>query len=469
MKERKEMVTNMKNLFNMEAEKTILHMFTVHDKEFYKHSDKIVSELFYKKVHQKIYEAICKIYRSGQKPDAILLDEELKNEYSYTEAGGIDFLDTIIDHLPASSNIDSHAKILKDKATVRKLIQMATNVIGESQNGEKEPSEIINEAERVIAGINFQKSTHTSVHAMTAAEEAFKDIMDRAELVRQGIKPDLGMRTGIKTIDDLIIGLKPSDYLILGGGSSIGKTVTVVQMLHQIAITDKNPTIFFSMEMSRKKILQRMYCFDTQINFDSIKKGTFNSHADRILSDSMVKISQSPFFINDKALTIEEIRADIRKIQNETGEKVKMVIVDHMEKVKIPSEMLSMPTVVQVTYIARELKNISNDFNCAVMVLCQFNKEVDKTMLKRPNNSHIKNASAIVEESDIIILMSRLGHHYKNIEELGGVTIFDCTKNRDGSTGEGYQFFEADIQRFRSTRKQELEDYHKGVEKIKKG
>lgn len=392
----------------------------------------ISSESFYNEAHRVIYETCLNLNNKGIPVDIITLAEELKKNDILEFIGGTYYLTEINAKTPTAANVEHHARIVREKHLKRRLIDSAGTIL---ENGYDESSDIENEidnAQRMffeIAEMNIKKD---AVDFRQLMKETLKQIHQLKNRDHDGLS---GIPSGFIELDNMLGGFQRSDFIIIAGRPSMGKTALALSMARNIAVEYKKTVAFFSIEMKNTQLAIRLISAEAKIDQHKIRTGKISQQDEHKIVNALNRITEAPFIIDDSAvLTISEMRAKCRRLKSEKN--IDAVFVDYLQLIQSPK---SESREREISIISQSMKSIAKELNIPVIALAQLNRSVESRTDKKPMLSDLRESGSIEQDADVVLFVNRPDFYNKgdeaahNSEESIGEIIIG--KQRNGPTG----------------------------------
>lgn len=412
---------------NLEAEMAVLGSMML-DREAIGHAIELLNgSCFYRDANKKIYSAITKLYDENKAVDLITLTEELKKTNSIDEVGGPAYITSIVSSVPTSANIIHYAKIVKEKMLLRNLINAATTIASDCYNADEEVDTIVDKAEQTIFDIASKKIESRFV----PLREVIKSSIETIDNLYQRKENITGIATGFRDLDMKTAGLQRSDLIVIAGRPSMGKSALASCMAEHIGVVEKIPVAFFSLEMSKEQLVQRMLCSHARVDAHKVRTG-FLSQADwpRLVS-AAGKLSEAPIYIDDSpGITVMELRAKARRMKAQFD--IKVIILDYLQLMQGPAR--SENRQQEISEISRSLKALARELNVPLISISQLSRAVEQRSDHRPQLSDLRESGAIEQDADLVILLLR-EEYYNPTEENKGVAEVIIAKQRNGPIG----------------------------------
>ncbi|RKY39879.1 MAG: replicative DNA helicase [Candidatus Omnitrophota bacterium] len=412
---------------NIEAEMSVLGAMLL-DKEAIPQAIEILKEdYFYQEKHRRIFSAIVSLFEQGKAVDLITLKEELKKRKWLKEVGGVSYLTTLTNVVPSSANIEEYAHIVKEKALLRGLISASTQIIKESYDSSQDPDLLLDRAERAIFNV-VQYRVESKVFSFN---QLIKDSIETIDRLYQNKANITGIPSGFRELDVMTAGLQPSDLIIIAGRPSMGKSAFACSIAESVGLVHKFPLVFFSLEMSRQQLVQRMLCSCARIDAHKVRTG-FLSHSDwPVLINAASKLSEAPIFVDDTpGISVLELRAKARRLKARYN--IQMVIVDYLQLMQGPAKAENRQQ--EISEISRSLKALARELNIPVIAISQLSRAVEARTSHRPQLSDLRESGAIEQDADLVLLLLR-EEYYNPTEENKGIAEVIIGKQRNGPVG----------------------------------
>ena len=425
---------------NLEAEKCVLGAMLIDDEAIGCALEILTASWFYQENHRIIYSAILDLYNDRKNVDLITLSDKLKNDNSLETVGGVPYLSQIIDMVPTSANVEHYAQIVREKGILRKLIKNATHIVNDCYESKQGVAEVLDTAEQLIFEISDLKHRQQSVHI----KELVKASIEKIDSLYQRKEHITGLATGYADFDNMTSGLQPSDLIILAGRPSMGKSAFAASILEYIGITLKMPVAFFSLEMSKEQLVQRMLCSQARVDAHKVRSG-FLSPADwPKLTAAAGKLSSSSIFIDDTpAISALELRAKARRLKSHSD--IQLVVVDYLQLMRGTHKVDSRQQ--EISEISRSIKSLARELKVPIIALSQLSRAVENRQDHRPQLSDLRESGAIEQDADLVVLLMR-EEYYNPTEENKGIAEIIVAKQRNGPVGSVKLTFIKEYMRF---------------------
>jgi len=437
---------------NLEAEQSLLGCLLIDKDSIVKIADSVIPDDFYKPAHQNIFGTILDLFERHDPIDILSVGNRLEERGQLQQVGGRAYLVELSNAVATAGHIAHYGEIVQKKATLRRLINAASNITQLGFEEEEEIDATLDEAERALFQVSEKYNKNTFVSIRSVLDDAFERI---DELHRDKGKLR-GVPTGYTALDQILAGFQKSDLIILAARPSCGKTSFALDMARHIGVNAKVPTAFFSLEMSKEQLVDRMICAQANVDLWKLRTGRLSDKADDFprIADALGQLSEAPIFIDDSAtLNIMQLRTKARRLKAEHG--LGMIMVDYLQLMESRNKRSQDNRVQEVAEISRGLKQIAKELDIPVLALAQLSRAVELTKPAIPKLSHLRDSGSIEQDADVVMFIYRkaadknyreedLAPEEKNIAEI------HIAKHRNGPTGMVRLFFEATRASFRN-------------------
>jgi replicative DNA helicase len=414
---------------NLEAEESILSAVLIDNDTLLDVLEVLTPEDFYKSAHQKIFAAVTELFSRNEPVDLVTLSNILRTQNRLEEIGGATYLARLVDTVPLAVNAQHYAKIVHDKASLRRLIDKSNKIARRCFEDSDDVDNIIDFAESSIFEIAENKIKQSFYHIGKVIE----DNIDALE-ERQGSKALVtGVATGFTKIDELTAGFQQSDLIILAGRPGMGKTAFALNIAQHAAVDTNIPVALFSLEMSKEQLSMRMLSSEAQIDSTKMRRGFISQNDWMKITDAAGVLSEAPIFIDDSPdITALEIRAKSRRLKMDKN--IGLIIVDYVKIMKGSASVERRD--LEISEIYRSLKALAKELAIPVVALSQLNRELEKRSDKRPQLSDLRESGALEQDADVVAFIYRdeLYNKDENNPKKGTAEII-IAKQRNGPTG----------------------------------
>ncbi|MFQ3573870.1 MAG: replicative DNA helicase [Thermodesulfovibrionales bacterium] len=412
---------------NLEAEQFVLGAILLDNEALFKANEIIRPDDFYRDSHRRIYNSMISLSSRGEPIDIITLTEELRKNNDLEDAGGLAYLTNLAAIIPTSANVRHHARIVRERAILRSIIQTAHLISEKAYNATSDADDVLDYAERLIFDIGDKRTNNTFANL----KDIVKDTLKTIETLINKRSNVTGIPTGFKDLDDITAGFQPGDLIIIGGRPSMGKTAFALNIAQHSAINTRLPSAIFSLEMSKEQLAMRMLCSEASVDYTKLRKGFLNQTELKRIIRAASTVSESPIFIDDTpAISVMEIRAKARRLKTEQ-KGLGIIVIDYLQLMKGRSDAERREQ--EISEISRSLKALAKELKVPVVALSQLNRRVEYTQEKRPNLGDLRESGAIEQDADVIIFLYRDEVYNKKTPDKGVAEII-IAKQRNGPT-----------------------------------
>lgn len=392
---------------------------------------------FYRETHRSIFYAMIQLFEKNEPIDLITLTNQLKGTGRLDAIGGSAYLSSLVDGIPTAANITYYARIVKEKAILRRLISTATEIVSRGYENEGDVEELLDHAERTIFQITESQIKPSFFRLKSILKESFKTI----EKLYESREIVTGVPSGFTEIDKLTSGFQPSDLIIVAGRPSMGKTAFCLNIAQYVAIEKNIPVALFSLEMSKEQLALRMLCSVARVDAHRVRGGFLGETDWPKLTRAAGVLSDAPVFIDDSpALSVLEMRAKARRIMAE--HKLGLVMVDYLQLMRGRGLSSRGRPVIEsreqeISDISRSLKALAKELHIPVIALSQLNRRVEERQNKRPQLADLRESGAIEQDADLIAFIYRDEVYNRSDDnQHKGIAEVIIGKQRNGPVGE---------------------------------
>lgn len=425
---------------NLEAEESVVGGILLNPEALSKVLDIVKPDDFYKNAHRRLYEIMLSLYSKGEVIDTVLLIEELKKKGMIGEIGGEETVFEILNAVPTSANIESYAKIVKEKATLRRVINIGTEIVEMAYDGHDEVEQILDKAENKIFQISQDKEKKEVVSVKDLIDKEF----ERLEKVYQNKGDVTGIAAGFKEFDNMTSGFHPSDLVIIAARPSMGKTSFALNVALTSALKQKKGVLVFSLEMSESQIFQRFISIEAQVPLKKIRTGFLDSEEWTKIGLATGRLAEAPIYIADiPNVSVLEIRAIARRLKAEN--KLEMILIDYLQLIQGTNSGDSRNQ--QISDISRSLKGLARELDVPVIALSQLSRGPEQRADRRPMLSDLRDSGAIEQDADMVVFLYR-DDYYNEDSEHKNLSELIIGKQRNGPVGTVFLRFFKELTKF---------------------
>jgi len=402
---------------------------------------------FYREAHRKIFTTIVKLYDKNKPIDIVTLVEELRNSNMLEDVGGPSYITSIASSVPTAANISHYARIVREKAILRNLISTATQIVSESYDNITPVDKLLDKAERMIFDITMEKVEDK----FASIKDVIKSTIETIDNLYQRKENITGVATGFHDLDVMTAGFQKSDLIIIAGRPSMGKSALVSSITEHIGVVEKIPLVFFSLEMSKEQLVQRMLCSHARVDAHKVRSGFLSQSDWPKLVSAAGKLSESPIYIDDTpGASVLEIRAKARRFKAQYD--IGLIVVDYLQLMQGP--MGSENRQQEISEISRSLKALARELSVPLIAVSQLSRAVEQRADHRPQLSDLRESGAIEQDADVVALLLR-EEYYNPTDENKGVAELIMAKQRNGPVGTVRLAFISEYTRFQDLAKEE--------------
>ncbi len=411
-----------------EAEKSVLGAAMLSKDALFDVMEVVKPVDFYDENHKEIYQAMIDLSRKNAPVDALTVAEELKKRNSLEMVGGRAYIASLSSMTPTTSNAMEYGRIVAEKASVRRLIETADDIVNRGYDGGMDANQMLDYAERGIFEISQSRQKGQYSHIRDVLVENLA-IIDRAEQMQGGLT---GITTGFAKLDEYTSGMQKSDLIILAARPAMGKTAFALSLARNAAVRGKASVMIFSMEMAKEQLTQRLLSMESKVELQTLKTGRLERRDWDDLNVALDTLSSSNIHIDDTAgISIMEMKSKCRRLKAEAG--LDLVIIDYLQLMNPEGKADS--RTQEISVISRNLKLLARELDCPVLVLSQLSRAPEQRTDHRPMLSDLRESGSIEQDADIVIFLYRDEYYHKETTEKPGECEVILAKHRSGPTG----------------------------------
>lgn len=427
---------------NIEAEQSVLGAVILDNDALTRVIEILTPDDFYKESHRRLFNAMRELFDKNEPIDIVTLTDYLRKNNQLDSIGGLSYLSNLANSVPTSANIRHHAKIVREKALLRSLIQTTTRIATRVYEESPDADDMVDYAEQMIFDIASKRINASFVGLKDVIKDTFKMI----EHLYNKKEAITGVPSGFADIDEMTSGFQPGDLIIIGGRPGMGKTAFALNIAQHVGIKLKEPVAVFSLEMSKEQLALRMLCAESMVDSSLVRKGYISKQDWPKLTNAAGRLAEAPVFIDDSsAITVLEVRAKARRLKMEHGA-LSLVVVDYLQLMRSRGNFERREQ--EISEISRSLKALAKELKVPVIALSQLNRAVEQRGEKKPTLADLRESGAIEQDADVIIFLYRDEIYNKNNPSNKGKAEAIIAKQRNGPTGIVNLTFLADSTRF---------------------
>lgn len=425
---------------NVEAEQAVLGAMMLDHNAVIAAMEKLTPNDFYREVHRTIFEAMEHLHHENKEIDVITLPEELRRMKKLDDIGGIEYILSLPNLVATAANIEYHANIVAEKALARNLITTCTDLTAAAYDGEKEPEDLLDDAERKILQLSENKNRGDFSPVGAVVEET----LDKITKLYENKAGLTGLPTGFRDLDRMTSGLQPSDLILVAARPSMGKTAFTLNIAQNVGVRQHKTVAFFSLEMSQEQLVQRILCQISHIDSQKLRTGQLNSDEEWTrLTDACDKLYQAPIYIDDTpGISVAEMRSKARRLKSEHG--LDLIVVDYLQLMQGRNAESRQQ---EISEISRSLKALARELKVPLIALSQLSRSVESRQDKRPMLSDLRESGALEQDADIVSFLYREDYYDKETENQH-ITEVILAKHRNGPVGSIKLYFKGEYTLF---------------------
>lgn len=419
---------------SVEAEQSVLGGLLLENSAWDRIADVVVGEDFYRHEHRIIFRTITALINENRPADVITVQEFLERSDETEAAGGFNYLISLAQNTPSAANIRRYAEIVRERAIMRRLAEVGTEIARNAYNPEgRDAAQLLDEAENKV--FQIAESTAKSKQGFLQLPDLLQEVVERIDMLYARDNPDevTGIATGFVDLDKKTSGLQPGDLIIVAGRPSMGKTAFSLNIAEHVAVEGKLPVAVFSMEMGGAQLVMRMLGSVGRLDQHVLKTGKLQDEHWGRLNEAVIKLSDAPMFIDETAgLTALELRARARRLARQFNGRLGLIVIDYLQLME--SSGRTDNRAAALGEISRSLKSLAKELQVPIIALSQLSRSVEQRTDKRPMMSDLRESGAIEQDADLIMFMYR-DEYYNPESQMKGLAECIIGKHRNGPVG----------------------------------
>ncbi len=431
---------------SVEAEQSVLGGLLLDNTAWDKIADMIGESDFYRADHRLIYRHVSKLVGNSRPADVITVSESLESTRELEGVGGLAYLGALAQNTPTAANIRRYAEIVRERAVMRKLAEVGTEIAETAYNPMgKEAGQLLDEAESKVFAISEEGAR--GKQGFMDMQPLLTQVVERIDMLYNRDNPSdvTGVPTGFTDLDRMTSGLQPGDLVIVAGRPSMGKTSLALNMAEHVALESGLPVGVFSMEMGASQLVMRMLGSVGKLDQHKVRTGRLADEDWRKLTDAVGRLNDAPIHIDETAaLNSLELRARARRLHRQYG-KLGLIVVDYLQLMSASSHGENRAT--EISEISRGLKALAKELNVPVVALSQLNRSLEQRPNKRPVMSDLRESGAIEQDADLILFIYRDEVYNQDSPDKGKAEVI-IGKQRNGPIGTVTLVFQGEYTRF---------------------
>ena len=434
---------------NIEAEQAVLGAMLIDKEAIAKATEVLSADDFYREAHRVIFSAMLELYNKNEAVDMVTVTEILKRDNKLEDIGGIAYITSLANVVLTAANVKYHADIVAEKSVLRQLVRVSTEIAAMGYEANEDVGTLLDTAEsRILEISNRKKKTD-----FTAINDVLMDSVQSIESLLQNKGGLTGLPAGFADLDKLTSGLHPSDFIILAARPSMGKTALALNIVQNVALRahkviggEPRSVAFFSLEMSKEQLVNRMLCAEAGIDSQRLRVGEMHDEDWTHLWDACDTMSRAKIYIDDTAgITAMDMRSRARRLKAEHG--LDLIVVDYLQLMQGSGKRNNSGDRQQeVSEISRSLKALARELDVPVLALSQLSRSVESRQVKRPMLSDLRESGSLEQDADIVAFLYR--EDYYNPETENKQTELIIAKHRNGPVDTVNLFFQKQFTKF---------------------
>lgn len=434
---------------NIEAEQAVLGAMLIDKEAIAKATEVLSADDFYREAHRVIFSAMLELYNKNEAVDMVTVTEILKRDNKLEDIGGIAYITSLANVVLTAANVKYHADIVAEKSVLRQLVRVSTEIAAMGYEANDDVGTLLDTAESRILEISNRKKKAD----FTPINDILMDSVQSIESLLQNKGGLTGIPAGFADLDKLTSGLHPSDFIILAARPSMGKTALALNIVQNVALRahkaiggEPRSVAFFSLEMSKEQLVNRMLCAEAGIDSQRLRVGEMHDEDWTHLWDACDTMSRAKIYIDDTAgITAMEMRSRARRLKAEHG--LDLIVVDYLQLMQGSGKRNNSGDRQQeVSEISRSLKALARELDVPVLALSQLSRSVESRQVKRPMLSDLRESGSLEQDADIVAFLYR--EDYYNPETENKHTELIIAKHRNGPVDTVNLFFQKQFTKF---------------------
>ena len=397
-------------------------------------------EDFYRPAHQAIAQAMITLVQSNEPIDTVTLTEQMSREGTLEKSGGVTYISSLLDAVVSTTTLEHHAHLISQKALMRRMIYASSEIASSGYDASVVPSEFIEEAERVLFSVlDSQARAGTQ-----PIRDVLKTTIDKVQKLYERKEGLTGVTTGFKGLDNLTLGMQPSDLVILAARPAMGKTTFALNLACNAALQSDAAVAIFSLEMASDQLVMRLLAAESRVDLKALRSGQLNDSDWPKLANAAQRLAAARIYIDETpAISPLDLRARCRRLALEKN--LDLIVIDYLQLMSAGKRIESREQ--QISEISRSLKALAKELHVPIIALSQLNRGLESRTDKRPLLSDLRESGAIEQDADLIMFIYR-DEVYNQETEAQGIGEIILGKHRNGPTGTVKTRFFKEITRF---------------------
>jgi replicative DNA helicase len=433
--------------YSLQAEVSVLGGLLIDPESMVRIEDVVDDSMFYREAHRILFRAMRHLHEKRGGIDVVTVADHLTGTAELERAGGVEYLAELLDAVPTAANIQYHAELVRDKALLRRLVDVSTGIIRDVyEPGDRSVDELVDQAEARIFQVAESHDRGGFIWIKDLLWEAFENI-ERLQKSDTGLT---GVPSGFQGLDRKTTGFQSGDLVIVAARPAMGKTSWVLNVAQNAAIEHKVPVAIFSLEMSKEQLVQRLLCSEARVDALKLRTGRLSPSDYQRIGTAGAKLNTAPIWIDDApGATVLEMRAKARRLKAEAG--LGLLVVDYLQLMQGTGRLESRQQ--EVSQISRGLKALARELQVPLVALSQLSRGPEQRTDHRPQLSDLRDSGSIEQDADVVMFLYRPEYYSsdgldKDGNSLEGKSELIVGKQRNGPTGTVNLYFHKTYTRF---------------------
>jgi replicative DNA helicase len=394
----------------------------------------------YRPAHQIVHEVILDLYGRGEPADAVTVAAELTRRGEVARVGGADYLHTLIASVPTAANAGYYARIVRERAILRRLVEVGTRIVQLGYAGDGDPDELVDQAQAEVYAVTDRRVSEDYL----PLSEIMPGALDEIEAIGSRGGGMTGVPTGFADLDALTNGLHPGQMIVIAARPALGKSTLALDLARAASVRHGMASVIFSLEMSRNEITMRLLSAEARVPLHTMRTGQLSDDDWTRLARRMSEVADAPLFIDDSPnMSLMEIRSKCRRLKQRHD--LRMVIIDYLQLMSSPRRVENRQQ--EVSEMSRSLKLLAKELDVPVVAVSQLNRGPEQRTDKRPMLSDLRESGSIEQDSDMVILLHREDAYERESPRAGEADLV-VAKHRNGPTATVTVAFQGHYSRF---------------------
>lgn len=429
---------------NVDAEMSLIGAVLINEDVLADVTEVLTARDFYDKRHAMIFEGMVRLFEHHKPVDLLTLTDELKKKKQLEEVGGTAYLTELTNYVPTAAHAVTYAEMVAQSAVRRRLIKASSDIAELGYDEDFNVQELLEKAESELFSVSDQNVRQD----LASLEQILLENFDRLEELHRNKGQLRGMKTGYRDLDNMTAGLQRSDLIILAARPAMGKTTLVTNLAYNIATLNKQSVLFFSLEMSKEQLIDRMLADVSGVDAWNIRTGNLSDEDFAKLSEASGEMAEAPIFIDDTpGMTVLEMRTKARRAAHNAP--LGLIVIDYLQLMSSSSSRNDGNRVQEVSEISRGLKLLARELNVPVIALSQLSRSVESRSPQIPQLADLRESGSIEQDADIVMFIYREAY-YNPDTDRENITDLIIAKHRNGPTGRVELYFHPERLRFMS-------------------